>query len=273
MILFLALFLAATPASQFESAKRAYDRNEYTRVVQLLRPLLYPEIQLSSPDEVTFAHRLLGIAMWKTHDAAGAEREFSILLANDPDFRLDRLVDGDDVAAFVDRIRQRSAEDLARAKQLERERAEAERKKHEREEEERKRHAERIYVPLRVVEHSYAVNFLPLGAGQFQNGDAHKGRIFLYTGAVLGATSLGLWIAKHEIYPDGRVHTPSQSETAATALQVARIATGGAFLALWAIGVYDALRHYQPEELKPGPAVPMPVPLAGGGGLSFTGSF
>ena len=54
-------------------------------MIALVRPLLYPSIQLASSEQVTEAHRLLGIACFKTRDEAGAEHEFGILLSNNPE--------------------------------------------------------------------------------------------------------------------------------------------------------------------------------------------
>ena len=43
-------------------------------------------------------------------------------------------------------------------------------------------------------QHSYAVNFIPFGAGQFQNGQRGKGWAFLGIEAALGAISLGAFV-------------------------------------------------------------------------------
>src|SRR5262249_47809663 len=149
----------------------AYEKNDYGRVIALIRPLLYPNIQLASSEQVTEAHRLLGIAFFKTNDEGGAEREFAILLNNNPDFRLDRLVEGEEVAHFVDTMRQKMEDELRRLKEREREREEAEKKHKVEEEAQRRKRAERIYIERTYIQNPYLVNFLPLGAGQFQNGE------------------------------------------------------------------------------------------------------
>jgi hypothetical protein len=270
LVWLLALYGSA-PAEQFDRARVAYERNEYGRVIALVRPLLYPSIQLGSSEQVTEAHRLLGIACFKTRDEAGAEREFSILLNNNPDFRLDRLVDGAEVAQFVDQMRQKMEDELRRIKELERKREETERKRKAADEAERRKHAERVFIERTMVQNPYFVNFLPLGAGQFQNGERRKGYAFFAAESVFGLTSLSLWIAKHELYPDGKY--PPGSEGTAQTLQVARITTGGAFLALWALGVWDSLSHYRPVVIKESPLVPVPSPLSSGAGLLWQGRF
>ncbi|HJZ86778.1 MAG TPA: hypothetical protein VKN99_16485 [Polyangia bacterium] len=270
LLVLAALLALAAPSEQFDRAKLAYERNEYSRVIALVKPLLYPSIQLSSQEQVAEAHRLLGIALFKTHDEASAEKEFAILLNNNPDFHLDRLVDGVEVAQFVDQMRRRMEDELKRAKQLEQTRQEEERKRKQKEEEERRHRIQYVDREVRIIEHSYFVNFLPFGAGQLQNGQHQKGYALMISEGVLLAGSVGLWIAKQELYPDGKVHTPSQSESAATALQVARITTGGVFLGLWALGVWDALHHYVPTTKV---YVPAPMPLQSGLGLEWNGRF
>jgi hypothetical protein len=267
----LVALLGSAPSEQFDRARIAYEKNDYGRVISLVRPLLYPTIQLSSSEQVAEAHRLLGIAFFKTRDEAGAEREFSILLNNNPDFHLDRLVDGAEVAQFVDTMRQKMEDELRRIKELERQREEAERKRKAAEEVERRKHAERIYIERTYTQNPYFVNFLPLGAGQFQNGEKRKGYAFLVGESVLGAASLSLWITKHELYPDGKY--PRSDEGTAQTIQVARITTGGAFFALWALGVWDSLKHYQPVVIKESPYIPTPAPLQSGAGLMWQGRF
>ena len=52
----------------------------------------------------------------------------------------------------------------------------------------------------RVERRPYAVNFLPFGAGQFQNEQRGKGWAFLGAETVLGAVSLGAFIANFMVY-------------------------------------------------------------------------
>src|SRR5262249_23916871 len=222
----LVALLGSAPSEQFDRARIAYEKNDYGRVIALVRPLLYPAIQLSSSEQVAEAHRLLGIAFFKTRDETSAEREFSILLNNNPDFRLDRLVDGVEVAQFVDRIRDHMEDELKRAKEIEEKRREEDRKRREHDEELRRKHP--IYVDRLMVAHSYYVNFLPFGAGQFENGQRGKGYAFLISEGTLAAASLTLRVVKQEEYPDAKIHLPGQSQAAATTLQWARILTGGA---------------------------------------------
>jgi hypothetical protein len=270
MILLL-LVLAAAPTDRFEQARVAYERNDYKQVVSLVRPLLYPNIQLASQSEVQEAHRLLGIAWYKLHDEAAAEREFAILLENNPDFRLDRLVDGADVAQFVDRLRTRMEQELERARKLGAERAEAAERRRAREEEERRKNQPKVYVQVKVVEHPYALNNFPFGVGQWQNGQRGKALAFLGTEALFATTSFVLFLVRDFGYPSGQI--TSSNHGAASTIQTIQIATGGVFYGLWALGVADALKHYAPSTVTKSPLFPSPQAMTNGGGLMWSGSF
>jgi hypothetical protein len=116
---------------------------------------------------------------------------------------------------------------------------------------------------VRVERHSFAVNFVPFGAGQFQNGHRKKGWFFFGAEALLGAASLGAFATNMALYglsPTHRCNVPlddgeqcpvaaidhSQEDTSKTLLGV-QVATGAMFFAVAIWGVIDAVRHHQPE--------------------------
>ena len=53
---------------------------------------------------------------------------------------------------------------------------------------------------VRYERHSFAVNFVPFGAGQFQNGQRRKGWLFLGAEAALGAVSVGAFATNLGLY-------------------------------------------------------------------------
>src|SRR5215468_503333 len=162
--------VAGQPAAReaFDRARTAFGRAEYRRAIEILNPLLYPEVLLDSEGEVVQAHRMLGVAYLFENQTDEARREFRKLLELRPDYRFDPLLDPQRVVDFFNGIvkeeegaiaaiearrRQRDAELAAR----------------------RQREAARLYpqaAPAVVYERrSYLVNFFPFGAGQFQNGE------------------------------------------------------------------------------------------------------
>src|SRR4029079_9277025 len=67
----------------------------------------------------------------------------------------------------------------------------------------RLRDAALLRLPPKIVRyerHSFAVNFIPFGAGQFQNGERRKGWLFLGAEAVLGAVSVGAFATNLGLY-------------------------------------------------------------------------
>ena len=257
----------ATPAVEFERGKNAFARGEYGRAVELLRPLVYPEARLDSEGEVVQAHRMLGVASLFENDADGARREFRKLLELRPDYRFDPLLDPPRVVDFFNLV----------VKDEEAELAVIEAKRRRREEEllaRQKREAERLRaqqaVVLRYDHHSYAVNFLPFGAGQFQNGQRRKGYAFLGAELALGGASVAAFATNFALFgiaPHRRCTVPQpidanglsqrcpdmdidrSDENLSTNLLRAQVITGGLFFAAAIWGVVDALRHYEGEVL------------------------
>jgi hypothetical protein len=256
----------ATPAVEFERGKNAFARGEYGRAVELLRPLVYPEARLDSEGEVVQAHRMLGVASLFENDADGARREFRKLLELRPDYRFDPLLDPPRVVDFFNLV----------VKDEEAELAVIEAKRRRREEEllaRQKREAERLRAQqalvLRYDHHSYAVNFLPFGAGQFQNGQRRKGYAFLGAELALGGASVAAFVTNFALFgiaPHRRCTVPTvdanglpqrcpdmdidrSDENLSTNLLRAQVITGGLFFAAAIWGVVDALRHYDSDVL------------------------
>jgi hypothetical protein len=256
---------ASTPAVQFERGKNAFARAEYGRAVELLRPLVYPEVRLETEGEVVQAHRMLGVASLFENDAESARREFRKLLELRPDYRFDPLLDPPRVVDFFNVV----------VKEEEGELAVIEAKRKRREQELAARHlrdAERLRTQqamvLRYEHHSFTVSFLPFGAGQFQNGQRRKGWLFLGAEAALGGASVAAFATNFALFgiaPHRRCKVPQPidagglpqqcpdidrtDETLSTNLLRTQIVTGGLFFAVAIWGVIDALRHYEGDVL------------------------
>ena len=258
---------ADTPAIEFERAKNAFARAEYKRAVELLRPLVYPESRLDTEGEVVQAHRMLGVASLFEDDAEGARREFRKLLELRPDYRFDPLLDPPRVVDFFNLVVKDEEAELAviEAKSRKREQDLAAR---------RQREAERARTQqalvLRYDHHSYAVSFLPFGAGQFQNGQRKKGWLFLGAEVVLGGASVAAFATNFALFgiePRRRCNVvepldanglsqqcpPNEvdhsDENLSRNLLRTQVVTGGLFFAVAIWGVVDALRHYDSDVL------------------------
>src|SRR5262245_37520814 len=250
----------------FDRGRTAFGRAEYARAIEVLHPLLYPEVLLDSEGEVVQARRMLGVAYLFENKPDEARREFRKLLELRPDYRFDPLLDPQRVVDFFNGVLK---EEEATIAEMERRRREREKKAAEI----RQREAARLRLPPTVVyyeRHSFAVNFIPFGAGQFQNGQRRKGWFFFGAEALLGAVSVGAFATNFGMYgltPHRKCNEPqpmgiacppaaidhSDEDTSRTLLGI-QLASGGLFFAVAIWGVIDAIHNHQPEVPLPSDA-------------------
>jgi len=257
-----------TPHEAFDRGRTAFGRAEYKRAIDLLHPLLYPEVLLDSEGEVVQAHRILGVSYLFTGRGEEANREFHKLLELRPDYRFDPLLDPQQVVdAFNAVVKEEETEIVA---------IEARRKRRDQEIAARLQREARLHPPattiVRYERHSYLLNFVPFGAGQFQNGQRRKGWLFFGVETALAAISVGAFTSNFALYganphrkclqpvdptdacPNGAIDH-SQEDTSRTLLRV-QVISGGLFFAAAIWGVVDAVRHYQRDVLMTEPAAP-----------------
>jgi hypothetical protein len=262
---FIATTLAmASPATEeLDRGKTAFGRAEYARAIDILRPLLYPEIHLDSEGDVVQAHRMLGVAHLFENQPDEAKREFHKLLELRPDYHFDPLLDPPRVVEFFNGVRKEEENEITAL--------EAARKKRDtdlaaRQKQEADAHCAAQARVITYEKNSYAVNFIPFGAGQFQNGHRGKGWAFLGVEAALGAISLGAFVTNFSLY--GASHqrrcldAPTSGDTIGVAHNCMRIdnseenlsrnltrlqvISGGLFFVTAAWGIVDALHNFHP---------------------------
>jgi hypothetical protein len=261
----------STPHEAFDRGRTAFGRAEYKRAIDLLHPLLYPEVLLDSEGEVVQAHRILGVSYLFSGQSEEAKREFHKLLELRPDYRFDPLLDPQQVVdAFNAVVKEEETEIVA---------IEARRKRRDQEIAARLQREARLHPPtttiVRYERHSYLLNFVPFGAGQFQNNQRRKGWLFLGVETALAAISVGAFTTNFALYgvdPHRKCLQPvdptdgcpndaidhSQEDRSRTLLRV-QVISGGLFFAAAIWGVVDAVRHYQRDVLMTEPAA-MPPP-------------
>lgn len=96
--------------------------------------------------------------------------------------------------------------------------------------------------PMVYESRPVARNFVPFGAGQFQNDEPVKGAAFAAGQGVTGAASVGLFIYLSTHYSHGVV--PVDEAWRVRHLQQLEIASGCAFVGLYAWSVIDGLAHH-----------------------------
>ena len=224
----------ATPGDELEKARGEFLSRNYADAIPLLNYLLYPSARLAEPDDLAEAHVLYGACAFETGDQTTARKEFEAALEMKRDYEIDTARFSAGAVHFFDETKT-AFED--RRKKDDEERALADEK-------DRLRRYRESLVVYEVK--SYYVNYIPFGAGQFQNGEHSKGLWFATTEGATGAISAGIWIYLVGTYGfNGNVK--QQDAGFARTLQQIEIGAGGVCLGLMAWGIIDSLRHYHPR--------------------------
>jgi tetratricopeptide (TPR) repeat protein len=277
---------ADTPAAELARARTSFRENAFAAALPLLNYLLYPTPRLARVEDLVEAHLLYGACSYEVGDRTTARREFEEALYLQADLELDTVLYSTGAVKFFEDTR---------AAINERSRLEDERR---RMLEERDRYQQLLASLVVVEKRSYYINFIPFGAGQFQNRQRTKGLAFAVSQGLTGAASAGIWLYLVGSYGlSGQV--PREDAVGVRRLQQIEIVSGTACIVLIAWGIVDSLIYYQPsaqrrpdESLLPPdlrrkpptrptgpPAAPptswmlAPQPLPGGAALSLTVEF
>jgi hypothetical protein len=266
------LVLALALGAQSADLKRARDRFEFGSFAEAagtIRAWLaeHPD---ASGDEAIEAYRMLGISELKLGDVPQARSAFVSLLSLDPDYALDPFLVEPRVVEFFDQVKREHEPALAplreRQRALEEQKRLADEAKKRLLSEEQARSGAPAKV-IRIEERHYFFNWLPLGAGQYQNGEPGKGTAIAAAEVVLGAVNLGAILFHNQIAQDpSRRCAPSQTtgcsrppyrdsdRTLLSRIDTVKYVSAGLFWAVYAYGVVDAHLHYVPRvetELSP----------------------
>jgi hypothetical protein len=269
----IALLVALTLAAPPGDLKRARDRFEFgawADAAGTIRNWLAKNPDAQGPDAVE-ALRMLGISEFHLGDLNQARSSFVALLSIEPDYALDPFLVPPPVVEFFDRVkrehepqleplreRKRAAEEQARL-------AEEARRKLILEEQARTGPPTKV---IRVQERIYLFNWMPFGAGQFQNGHKAKGTLIAASQLVLAGVNLGAILVHNQIADDpSRRCSASQTSGCSrppfsdsdrellSRIDVVKYASAAAFWGVYAYGVYDAHRYFVPRiETEIGPS-------------------
>jgi hypothetical protein len=241
---------AATPEDDFQAAENTFRFQDYARAVEQLRPLLYPDVRLSSPDQVVKAHEYLAACYHWLGQDKDMEDEFIALLTQDAAHRLDTFYYPASLIAKFESVRKRlvdlhviEAEPAPKAPEPPR--------------------CERTEET--VVRRHWAPNLIPFGVGQFLNGKSTKGALFLTGQVATLGLNIGSWVAIESLRGgDGR-YTKADAATARD-LRIVQYVGLGTFAALAVWGIVDAFQDFVPETTSV-KVVPCPTAPAPGAGL------
>lgn len=286
---------AQAPEDAGVAAVRAsFEYGKYAEVLERAQARI-DEGRLSEPALLEL-HKLAGVSAFNLGRQEATSRHFRALLRLDPDFALDPFVVPPPAVAALEELRRRMASELDLVRQerklrLERERAETERRERERlEAEQRRRRLEQLARQItvrRVERRSFLVNFVPFGAGQFQQGRNGVGTLLAATQGVLAATSILSYFAHESLYQretisldgvltdTGRAsipvrYIPTARAGEANTWRALQYGSGAGFYAAYVLGVVDALVQHRDEVVvtteearpEPSPTPPASSPQA-----------
>lgn len=265
--LLLALSLLAPP--ELKRAKDRFEFGAYGDAAGALRQMLAGDPALTE-EEAVEAYRMLGISEFNLGDLPAARAAFVNLLSHDPDYALDPFLVPPAIVEFFDRVKKEHEPALAplrdRRRALREQQRLADEAKRRLLSEEQARTGPPTKV-VRVQERLYLFNWMPFGAGQFQNGDRAKGTAIAAGQIALGAVNIAA-IVIHNQLADDRTRTctsgqpgcsnPPYSDSDRRVLrnvEVVKYVSAAMFWALYGYGVWDAHRHFVPiveTEMGPG---------------------
>jgi len=285
--------VAADEFDQFALAKNAFEAGEYEVAVARFEELLTADPK--NPALILETHKLLGVSYMFIGNTVEAEANFLKLLTLSPEYELDPLVFPIDVVDFFTEIKQKNDERLA---ELARVKAAEEEARRRAEEEARRKELEKLartyYLERSREERSLLVAMMPLGAGQFQNGEKVKGALFLGGELLLGATAMTTYFLHEGLRPQSKEpFTSAKDRRAYERLEAGyRITNYASLVALGVvttIGIVDSLYNYErvtiewkevdedtvPDDVKPTLSKAALVPFASDSaiGLCATGYF
>ncbi len=265
--LLIALALAAPP--ELKRAKDRFEFGAYAESAAALRQLLGKQPNLTDAEAVD-AYRMLGIAEYQLGDKAAARAAFVNLLSFEPDFALDAFLVPPPIVEFFDGVKKEHEAALAPLRERRRELREQQRLADEAKKRLLAEEATRTGPPskiVRVEEKVYLLNWMPLGAGQFQNGDRAKGTAIAAGQIVLGLVNISAILFHNNIAQDrtrtcvsgqaGCSEPPyyDSDRTLLSQVDTVKYVSAGLFWALYAYGVWDAHRNFVPRietEITPG---------------------
>ena len=239
--------------------------------------------------ELIDLHKLAGLSAFYLKKMPQAETHLVALIQLDPDYSLDPFLVAPPAIHYFEKLRADHRGELEAIREQKRLRAERLRREAEdrerarREAEEQRRRLEQQVTVERVETRSYVVNFLPFGAGQFQQGRTGPGVIFAATEGVLAVTSIIAYFAysaqikersttvtgfvgNNGTYTFTERGIPADRWREANAWRITQYTAGGGFWLTYGIGVVDALIHHRDQvvtrTIVVEPPAPAPTPVA-----------
>ncbi len=268
--------LAQDSDSEVAAIRSSFEYGKYAEVIERAGDRI--DRGNLGEEQLADLHELAGLAAFNLQRMKDAERHFSALLRLDPDRSLDPFVVPPPAVAYFDKLKLQMDSELdflrqERRLRQERARVEAERRERERlAAEEQRRRAEALarQVTVRTVEkRNFLVNFVPFGAGQFQQGRSSLGIVFAASEGVLAVTSIIAYFAYDALFETATIevddvltetgkasltvrYIPTNRARQADTWRLLKIGSAAGFYTLYALGVADSLYHHEDQVVTTG---------------------
>jgi tetratricopeptide (TPR) repeat protein len=273
---------ATAPNPEIDRLRAVYEYGRYSDVLERAQERID---RGGLPREALVElHKLAGLSAFNLGNGQAAERHFGALLRLDPDYALDPFAVSPPAIAAFEQMRKDLAPQLELIRQqlrLDQERLRREAEERElarRVEEERRRRLEEVSRRLTVQtvhKRSFLVNFVPFGAGQFQQDRPVAGAVLASLQGALALTSIIAYLAYDGILQERSVVVdtvsgpvtftrkgiPPEREKEANAWRLVKYASAGAFYTLYGYGVVDALYHHKSETITESTIQPPSEPV------------
>ncbi|PIV98093.1 MAG: hypothetical protein COW42_16650 [Deltaproteobacteria bacterium CG17_big_fil_post_rev_8_21_14_2_50_63_7] len=214
-----------------DDAEGFYVTHQYELVTQTLDPLINPEQCFKADDKNIEAQLLLGVAQFELGELGMAELAFLGLLRRNPDYRIEEGIPiPKSAASYLEEVRKNHDEELQELRSVKGGGVVI----------------ETVYVTVEEQKGLYFINFLPFGAGQFQNDELALGMTFL-TLEVVTATASLLGYFAIEYIRGATFEFTAKERAVAENWQTLQLASAGAFYVLYVTGVVLALTTYEPS--------------------------
>lgn len=281
----------ATPGREVEAVRSLFNAGNYSEALARARQAM-AVVNFAEAERIDLL-KMAGLSAFALGEASAAEQLFYQLLLLNPDYVLDPFAAAPPAIRMFEDVRKKNADALNIARQqiaLREERIKRETEEREREkaraEEQRRRLDALSRTQRTVVEKPFVVNFIPFGAGQFQQGRTGLGVLFATTEGALAIGSVVAFIAIEGLFktenvllenrlgvPEGKYtvtvrRIPAEKQVERDVWTAVKYSTAGAFYALWGVGIVDAVAHHQGEVVSekpiilPSPAETAPAPKA-----------
>jgi len=247
-----ALPAAADELSDFEAARRDYDKQSYAKAARGFESLVGGVVPRARNPVVRLeARKYLGATYLFLGKDEEAREQFRLLLEEDPDYDIDPVAFPGAVVKTFQEVQAQFATERAREQALDAARRQRERAG---ELEEMIRQQQRIQAleELAATETVEKVNSrwiaaLPFGIGQFQNEDRKLGIMFAVTESAFTAAAIATFIGHNSLRDENPA--PSELERARRverALRIGNWVSVGALLSFYVAGVVEAEVRFKP---------------------------